>query len=74
MLETNSLLLEDLPVADALTVLCKTGTAALTYATTAPPADWKQQTTAALKDAAAHHASMLIAIAPAIQKLVDAVP
>ncbi len=74
MLETNSLLREDLPVADSLTTLCKTGTEALTYATTAPPSDWKQQATAAMKDATAHHAAMLIAIASAIQKLVDAVP
>jgi len=74
MLETNSLLLEDLPVADGLTILCKAGTEALTYAGTAPPPDWKQQSSAAVKEATAHHAAMLIAIAPEIQKLVDAVP
>ena len=74
MLETNSMLVEDLPVADSLTVLCRTGTEALNYATTAPPAGWKQQTVPTLKEATAHHGAMLIAIAPAIQKLVDAVP
>jgi hexosaminidase len=73
LLESNSLLTEDLPIADGLTTLCRVGDEALTYTGRAPPADWKQRTLAALKEANAHHASLLIAIAPAIQKLVDAV-
>jgi hexosaminidase len=72
VLESNSLLTEELPVADGLTTLCRVGGEALTYAGAAPPADWKQRTLAALKDATAHHASLLIAIGPAIRKLVDA--
>jgi hexosaminidase len=74
MLESNSLLTEDLPLADGLTVLCRVGNQALTYSNNPAPANWKQQTLAALKDANAHHAGLLIAIGPAIQKLVDAVP
>jgi hexosaminidase len=73
-LESNSLLTEDVPVADGLATLCRAGDEALTYASTAAPADWKQRTVAVLKDVNAHHASLLIAIGPAIQKLVDAVP
>jgi hexosaminidase len=73
LLESNSLLTEDLPLADGLATLCRVGDEALTYAGTAAPADWKQRTVSALKEANAHHASLLIAIAPAIQKLVDAV-
>jgi hexosaminidase len=74
LLESNSLLTEDLPVADGLTALCKVGDEALTYAKAPAPADWKQKTAAVLKEANTHHASLLIAIGPAIQKLVDAVP
>jgi hexosaminidase len=74
LLQSNSLLTEDLPVADGLGALCRLGDEALTYANTAAPADWKQGTVAALKDANAHHAGLLIAIGPGIQKLVDAVP
>ena len=74
LLENNSLLTEDLPLADGLTTLCRVGKEALTYSNNPVPNDWKQRTSAALKDANAHHASLLIAIGPAIQKLVDAVP
>jgi hexosaminidase len=74
MLESNSLLTEDLPSADALMVLCRIGGEALSYANNTPPADWKQKAAAQLKDANVHHASLLIAIEPAIQRLVDAIP
>jgi hexosaminidase len=74
LLLTNSLLNEDLPVADGLAAMCRVGDEALTYANTKPPADWKLHTVAALKEANAHRAGLLIAIGPAIQKLVDAVP
>jgi hexosaminidase len=60
LLAANSLLTEDLPVADELVALCRTGEDAL--------AGLKQGTAPSL-----HHASLLIAIAPGIQKLVDAV-
>jgi hexosaminidase len=73
LLEENSLLVEDLPLAGALQVICKAGEEALGYKTGAAPEGWKLKTTAALKDANAHHGAMLIAIEPAVQKLVDAV-
>ena len=74
MLENNSLLTEDLPLADGLAALCKTGDEALSDASSAAPTDWKLRAAAAIKDSNAHHAGLLIAIAPAIQKLVEAVP
>jgi hexosaminidase len=74
LLQTQSLLTEDLPVADALVAQCILGGDALTYRTSTAPEGWKARATASLKDANAHHASLLIAIAPAIQKLIDAVP
>jgi hexosaminidase len=72
LLESNSLLTEDLPLAEGLKTWCRVAGEALTYADTPAPADWKSQTAAVLKDANAHHAGLLIAIGPAVQKLVDA--
>jgi len=46
---------------------------ALAYAAGGAPADWKQQTAVSFKEATTHHAALLIAISPGIQKLVDAV-
>jgi hexosaminidase len=74
VLESNSLLLEDLPLADALATLCRRGGEALSYRTEAPPAGWKAQALADIKDASVHRAHLLIAIAPAVQKLAEAVP
>jgi hexosaminidase len=74
LLQSHSLLTEDLPVADALATECQSGEEALGYATSPAPPGWKARATAAVKDANTHHASLLIAIAPAIQKLIDAVP
>jgi len=74
MLEGNSLLLEDLPLADALATLCRRGGEALSYRTEAAPAGWRTQALADVKDASAHRAHLLIAIAPAVQKLVESVP
>lgn len=74
MLLANSLLTEDLPVADEVAALCRAGTEALSYRTAAVPPDWKPRALAAVKDASKHYAGLLIPIAPAIQKLVDAVP
>lgn len=71
MLESHSLLAEDLPVADAVASLCRTGIEALSYATQPAPADWKPRSVAGVKDASAHRAYLLIAIAPAIEKLVE---
>jgi hypothetical protein len=68
------LLTEDLPVADALMTQCKLGDEALSYGSAPAPTGWKSRAAASLKEADAHHASLLIAIAPAVQKLIDAVP
>lgn len=78
MLETNSLLNEDIPVADQLVNLCQTGEQALSYldqstTVTAAPV-WKQQAEASVQKDSARQADMLIQIAPGIEKLVEAVP
>ena len=73
-LESNSLLLEDIPVADSLVRLCQAGQEALSSLNSQNRnADWKQRNSAAIGDAAKPQANMLIQIAPAIQKLVEAV-
>lgn len=78
ILESNSLLTEDLPIADAVIALCRAGEEALSYldrgATSSAPADWKQRNAAAIQDAAQRRGDILIQIAPGIQKLVEAVP
>lgn len=78
VLQTNSMLTENVPVADAIDLLCSIGAAAFSYldaagTATAPP-DWKSQSAAKVQDAAQRKGDLLIQIAPAIQKLVDAVP
>jgi hexosaminidase len=72
LLEANSLLVEDVPLADALQSICKAGQDALNYSAAKAPEGWKQKTSATLKDANQHHGAILIAIEPAVQKLVDA--
>lgn len=74
MLESNSLLVEDLPLADPVAALCRAGLEALSYRAASAPADWKPRALAAVKDSSAHRANLLIAIAPAIQKLVEMIP
>ncbi len=76
VLQRESILNEDVPVADAVLTLCKAGQAAVDRldGTTPGSADWKQRTRDAVKLASARQANMLIQIAPAIQKLVDAAP
>jgi len=74
LLEANSVLVEVQPVAEAVAVLCRTGIEAVSYGTAAPPADWKPRALAAIKDASMHRAHLMIAIAPAVQKLVESVP
>ncbi len=71
LLESNSLLEEDLPIADSAQVLCKAGIEALSYAKSPAPSNWKQQTLEAVKDASKHNAALLIPFAPAVQKLVE---
>ena len=73
LLASNSLLTEDLPVADAVVVICQAGMEALDYVAKPAPQGWKQRSTDALKDASKHTAALLIPFAPAVQKLVDAV-
>jgi hexosaminidase len=74
-LENNSLLMEDIPVAESLVRLCQAGQEALSSLNSQSRAnsDWKQRNLAAIGDAAKPQANMLIQIAPAIQKLVEAV-
>ena len=76
LLESNSLLAEDVPVADAVVLLCKAGIDALGYfyRSSLAPVTWKQQTLDAVKEASKHNAALLIPFAPAVQKLVEAVP
>jgi hexosaminidase len=78
ILQSNSLLNEDLSVQEAVTKLCRTGEEALSYldagATSTASGDWKQRNTSAIQDATQRKGDILIQIAPAIQKLVDAVP
>ncbi len=76
LLERNSLLTENVPVADALVTLCKTGEEALDYlggtkqnATT----DWKQRETSQVEEAGKRHGDLLLPISPGIEALVQAV-
>jgi hexosaminidase len=77
MLQTDSLLTENIETADALATLCRTGEDAFSYldasASQTASSDWKQRTQTAISAAAARHGDILIMIAPAIQKLIDAV-
>ncbi len=75
ILQSNSLLMEDIPVADSLARLCEAGQTALSSLASNRTAlsDWKRSSTAAVTEAAKPQANMLIQIAPAVQKLVDAV-
>ncbi len=75
MLEKNSLLNEDLPLADSEAALSKAGLEALAYfdGTSKPDSNWKQDTLAAVKRAGQRQANMRNLTAPAIQKLVEAV-
>ena len=76
MLEGNSILTENLPVADALAVLCKTGEEALDYLDgtkqRANP-DWKQRSLSVVEGAGKRHGDILLPIAPGIAALIQAV-
>jgi len=71
MLEANSLLVENVPAAEALTDLCEVGQEALSAPVST---ERKQRLLSRVQAAAERKGDILIAIAPAIQKLVEAVP
>jgi len=78
MLQTNTILTENIPVADAIDSLCLLGGEAFSYldanATSKIPPNWKSQSAATVQSDSGRKGDLLIQIAPAIQKLVDAVP
>ena len=71
LLESNSLLAEDAPVADAAVIMCKAGTEALGYVDSPAPEGWRKSTLDAVKNASSHAAGLLLPFAPAVQKLVE---
>lgn len=77
ILQTNSLLTENIEAADALATLCRAGAEAFPYldagSSDLPQPDWKQRTLTAVQDASQRKGDILIMIAPGIQKLVEAV-
>lgn len=79
ILQADSLLTENLAVADAVAALCQAGTDALlsldpaTQSANPRDAGWKQRTAAAVQEASARKGDILIQIAPGVAKLVDAV-
>jgi hexosaminidase len=72
LLQGNSLLAEDAPLADAVEELCRVGQEALDYAGLPAPNGWKQLAAEAIKDASKHNAALLVSFAPAIQELTEA--
>ena len=76
-LQANSLLTENIEVADALAALCRAAQDAFGYldanASATASADWKQRTQTAVADAAKRKGDILVMIAPGVEKLVDAV-
>lgn len=74
LLASNSLLAEDLPVADQVAKLCSIGEQALDYAGSGAPPGWKQSSLDQIKTASKHTANLLFPFAPQIQKLVEAIP
>ncbi len=77
MCALNSALAGDLPVADALTHLSSSGLEALSYLdrSAPPPSDWKARSTSAVASYVHKNlGDILIPVAPAIARLVEAVP
>src|SRR5579875_3830056 len=78
MQHANSLLTEDVPVADSLASLCEIAQRALDYLDRGPSdkaaENWKQQALRDVQKDSMAQADMLIQIAPGVQKLVEAVP
>ena len=74
--QTNSLLIQDLPVVDAMETLCKAGLEALAFLESSTPRDaaWRQKTAATVQDASTRKGDVLIQIAPGVAELVGAVP
>jgi hexosaminidase len=75
ILQSSSLLAEDIEVADAVQRLCRTGQEALTALSSGNnvTAEWKQRNITIVEKEGKPHAELLIEIAPAIRKLVEAV-
>jgi hexosaminidase len=76
MLENESVLTENLPLADAVAKLCALGQQSLRYLEKpgSIPADWHQQASATLKPIVNQRfGDLLIQIGPGVQKLVEAV-
>ncbi len=75
MLENQSVLTENLPLANAVAKLCAVSQEALTYldGPTLAPADWHKQASVTIKPIVnPRFGDLLIQIGPGIQKLVDA--
>ncbi len=76
MLQHNSLLRENVPAADAIEALCKTGQEAFSYldasSTSGPSGLWKQTSSGVVQDGMQRKGDIMVPIAPAIQKLVAA--
>jgi len=75
MLENESVLAENLPLADGVAKLCRAGQEALTYldGPNAAPADWRKQASVAIKPVVNQRfGDLLIQIGPGVEKLVDA--
>ncbi len=72
--EQSFLLKEIIPVSEALNDLSETGIQALDYLerSESPPGDWKTQKLAVVQQAAQPRAQVLVVIAPAIRRLVEA--
>lgn len=75
LLESHSLLTENLVVADAITTLCNDALQALDYLDGNKPAtaDWKQKTADAVTAAGKRQGDILVQISPAVVNLVNAV-
>jgi hexosaminidase len=77
VLQGNSLLAENLPVADAIAVLCDAGQQALSYLGpgNAPEPDWKQRTLTQVNAYVdTRVGDLLVQIAPGVRRLVESVP
>jgi len=74
LMQNSKLLQEALPLSDYVNALSTAGLEALDYLDrgTPAPSQWVRQQRELLKEAAKPHAELLIAIVPAIAKLVDA--
>ena len=77
MMTNQSVLTQELPVAEGVQILSQIGQEALTYlrGTAKPPAGWKAKAEAQIKPYSDNRfGDLLIQIAPAVKKLVAAVP